>query len=282
MSCASSPIAVYIHSGLSRSASSFTFVVLESRALVDIFEDMKPVVVGSQELRLGFRDNYIKRLLPALKGIQEQGANIGSHERLQAIKYAVDMSLALTATGVIWSQSLFNELSLMQATSNVNVAMGSSNQSFNCDLSIARFTNHAHKSRFVSQFSRPARYFSNYLTKSRFVAERRLHRSPMSKCSLLLKRFRGRSHAKLTKSKHLMYLKVLRSSIPRALKRRGRSTSKQKDVISEGQITSLRHVIPGGGRMDDPVLLKETADYIVSLQIQVEALESLAQATAFC
>lgn len=47
--------------------------------------------------------------------------------------------------------------------------------------------------------------------------------------------------------------------------------------VSMEQIKSLGGLVPGGHCMDTPLLLQEAADYILSLQMQVEALQSLAQ-----
>ena len=46
---------------------------------------------------------------------------------------------------------------------------------------------------------------------------------------------------------------------------------------NHGQISRFRGIIPGGNEMEMAKLLEEAAHYIVSLQIQVEALSCLAQ-----
>lgn len=47
----------------------------------------------------------------------------------------------------------------------------------------------------------------------------------------------------------------------------------------DSRIETLRAIVPGSGRLDTPVFLKEAADYIVALEMQVQAMRALAD---FC
>lgn len=44
----------------------------------------------------------------------------------------------------------------------------------------------------------------------------------------------------------------------------------------DSRMETLRALVPGSGRLDTPVFLKEAADYIVALEMQVQAMRALA------
>lgn len=65
-----------------------------------------------------------------------------------------------------------------------------------------------------------------------------------------------------------------------AMSRSGTSTRSYGNEEAEGTVASrmqiLRTLVPGNSGLDSPVLLKETADYIVALKMQVQAMQALA------
>lgn len=65
-----------------------------------------------------------------------------------------------------------------------------------------------------------------------------------------------------------------------AMSRSGTSTRSYGNEEAKGTVASrmqiLRTLVPGNSGLDSPVLLKETADYIVALKMQVQAMQALA------
>lgn len=62
--------------------------------------------------------------------------------------------------------------------------------------------------------------------------------------------------------------------------KRGRSRDDCDEVaggIMGSRIQTLRLLVPGSGGLDTPVFLKETANYIVALKMQVQAMQALVE-----
>lgn len=253
---------------------------------VDKLEDKSaiasPSVLSLQSSRLAFKQSYVGTLLPALNSIQNQGASISFNERLIAIKHAANMSLALSVTGnPSWRQALMQEL-LMQDEARPSLANGcminapdrKPSNLLKVRRNVARISNAKRVSQ--SSLDNPA----NYSTQLFLNKLRRLRR----------RRRRSVVNGKLTLNNHSSYyvkvLRKLRPSVnPCNNRNKGASAHTHKKVsrascssaISIGKIKSLGGLVPGGLHMDVPLLLQEAADYILSLQLQVEALQSLAQ-----
>lgn len=62
----------------------------------------------------------------------------------------------------------------------------------------------------------------------------------------------------------------------RKASRTGHKSKEEAGSTMASRMQTLRSLVPGGGRLETSVLLREATDYIVALKMQVEALHALA------
>ncbi|KAH7446160.1 hypothetical protein KP509_01G042000 [Ceratopteris richardii] len=214
------------------------------------------------------------------------------------------MSLALSAGGgKVWSQTLLQDVrssascfSLACTTvrgqgtlfKNVSAKSDSSRSSSSASLNVnGKGFGEDADACFLSPRSAPASCKVSRFSYSSVDSARGLLCSRMSTC------FRGRMRRQRERRKQRRstqrgrvsaYRRVLRSlKSPKKLKSKthtisvkfnGRSRSSLHSISKE-DIKGLESLIPGGRIMDVPLLLSETAHYILSLQMQVEVLQSI-------
>ncbi|EYU34297.1 hypothetical protein ABFS82_11G028300 [Erythranthe guttata] len=82
--------------------------------------------------------------------------------------------------------------------------------------------------------------------------------------------------------------KIVRRSIVNAHRKKARVVRSISSVVEDGSIIAkkmvkkrtrvLKRLVPGGEQMDEVSLIKETLDYIASLQVQVDVMRNIAAA----
>ncbi|KAI5071952.1 hypothetical protein GOP47_0014203 [Adiantum capillus-veneris] len=257
-----------------------------------------------------FACSYINTLLPALRRIHSQGLPISLDEKVSAVKLAADMSLAVAAGGNnAWSQALLREV----ASTSTCRSLLSSPQKEARRRKPARMLLRKIKSSNPSMYRPGARCPKAHalVRRRRKYDDTTMHgsASPLYMADLLARGSHGFDNAldcsplsmeprlaQLSCVKHRMpygrsarssYLRILRSTkCKRKPWSRKGATSVEDDevsrtsstaVINKEQIESLGGLVPGGLNMDVPRLLEEAADYILTLRMQVEALQSLSR-----
>lgn len=210
-----------------------------------------------------FRERYLHRFVPALVSIDKHRSALTIFERVRAVRFAADMSLVLATPGdVYWSHALGRKLSrqlLTEDTCNVCKVGSSSGCSTPC-------------------FMRRVPWFQSQRNEKTSVDAAAV---PME-MNAWARQHQRRSLQKRIKSKNVTKVAWQRAYI-KALRQRCANKNKVRVHTSEepakNQIKSLQNLVPGGNElMDTGTLFTETANYILSLQMQVDALNTLAEA----
>lgn len=270
---------------------------------------LQSVTSGSGMLRHTFMCNYLNTLLPALRRIHSQSFSSSFDEKLSAVKLAANMSLAVSVgNSNTWSQALLKEVESSSAFMSLSCTSKARSR--------RKPARKLHRKLYFSKCSVSSairkrvksRSFMHawVLEKENYVA--RTDGSPISSpsagylsdCSVDVvhtpqwpifpeKARQAWPHfLDLKKSPHhrglSRYLRILRSTRTKKQRYNKASYFTHKDairapspVITKEHIESLGGLVPGGRNMDVPLLLQEAADYIFSLQMQVEVLQSLSQ-----
>ncbi|KAJ7554956.1 hypothetical protein O6H91_05G017200 [Diphasiastrum complanatum] len=235
---------------------------------------------------------FLKHLLPALYDLRNNTSD-NLLDRYKAIKNAADRSLALSASGSIWSAALgrscfpsseqivessrtrddLTEILLTPDTSSTDFLSRDCAEIMSA-RSMSIMT--AIKEQFLSLhsvFEKEKRRLKcdkqTYSVPIRFNGHESISKSYSSK--IIVKRRRCRKSAllkrKLTLGSHekvVLFNKLKRTFV----KFQARSALKER-------MATLQRIIPGGNLMANDHLVRETADYIKFLACQVDVLTSL-------
>jgi hypothetical protein len=185
---------------------------------------------------------YRRRLLSALRRIDGLGRDkkgqLNLVKRTRRIKLAADLCLALTSHGTAWSQALIKKHTsqLKRDKRLVKEIMGK--KRFNDVIKIER---NAYYSQHQQEGSHGLTGVMRKYMKARMITSRNtIH--------------------KIIHRKNAVNIPVRPSAYKLALNERTRQ---------------LKKLIPGGESMNSSSLLREAADYIVSLRTQVQVMHSL-------
>ncbi|GLJ13000.1 hypothetical protein SUGI_0202970 [Cryptomeria japonica] len=190
-----------------------------------------------------FRELYLRRFLWALKSIRRPtGSSQGDGDEVaevlrssRNVKLAADVSLALTANRAAWSRALLNRIS-------------------SDEINRPALRKILEPSKFQAIIAQRARQ------QSRLIYQSRLKHAHMQQHNFHGLRGSKQSSLSLYRIFFSKRMKPSFSSHARMFNRRTRQ---------------LQMLVPGGESMEESCLLRETADYIRSLTIQVEVLQSL-------
>lgn len=192
--------------------------------------------------RLAFRERYVQKFVPLLSCIREKIAM----KRYQAVKRAADFSLACTAGRTSWSKALRRRLSVDGRAKQRKMQNQKSSCSYEADEAGLAFLERLRRRRIR------ARAQSLNYRKSFLQAQKQQRKSKLVQDLV-------------THNGQLEDTQV--TNRPRMIAQYG------------NKFSSLSELIPGGLHMDIPKLLDQTAHYIISLQLQVDALSFLGQQT---
>eukprot|EP01018_Ginkgo_biloba_P005716 Gb_01289 [translate_table: standard] len=218
---------------------------------------------GSQpaEWTAGSRRNYLKCLVAALRQIPERSRtekNMSITGRSRAVKFAADLSLAMTARGTTWSRSI-----LAQSRKN------SPNFIDFVHTCRPRIWSKKPKSISIHKISRRCKASDEW--RRSFLRIRgdfhSISRSGGSNAKMLLKTSPRARRLNVSSKK----------SVRRLLRAVSRSSKRRAEIRTvDSRLKTLKRLVPGGRAMDTPVLLQEVADYILALKLQVETMQTLA------
>eukprot|EP00249_Psilotum_nudum_P005017 c18508_g1_i1 orf=652-1431(+) len=229
-----------------------------------------------------FRQNYLSRLLPELIDIHEQGTVLTLYDRLRRVKFAADMSLALTVGRVTWSEALCRNLCRQlrkqdghgklhsrhddDDTLKKKAVSNSSSKQLHTHFDPGGTETTSILSAGMRSRNRVASFQSRYYRYShlrlRNFKVRNKHVNIMNRAPL---------------KKQNIRLRACTIARRRSCCAGGAAYYRSRTISSRKiqQIRTLGMLIPGGEGMDPNQLLEEAASYIVSLQMQVEALQML-------
>jgi len=201
----------------------------------------------SQFMTSAFRGIYRRRLLWALRKIDGPGRDkkeeMNLVKRTRRIKLAADLCLALTSHGTAWSQALIKK--------------------------------------HISQLKRDKRLVKEIMGKKRFIDVIREKRNPYySQHQLMFMQNEGSNGLTGRMKKYMKAPMIMsRNIIHRIIHRMNTVNipvrpSAYRLALNE-KMRQLKKLIPGGESMNGSCLLRETADYIVSLRTQVQVMHSL-------
>eukprot|EP01018_Ginkgo_biloba_P007228 Gb_41382 [translate_table: standard] len=201
--------------------------------------DMIPACTSS------FRQLYLRRLLRALRSVHKTTVeNLSFMKRRRRIKLAADISLALTSNGTVWSHALMTNISKL-----------------NKDKSLLRDI--VGKKKFHNMLLKR----NNSENSPQFMVLQTTH--DQLAC---MQKQAGRKRVLRRYMKGFCNkngIDNLRKRIP--------SYKLARNLIQK-RTKQLKSLIPGGNSMDSYCLLREAADYIISLKTQVDVMQSLANA----
>lgn len=201
----------------------------------------------SECMTSSFRVLYTRRLLGALRkisGLSKQKEDLTLVKRVRRIRIAADLSLALSSNRTAWGRALVTKYISQLKTDRCLVKGIMGKKRFN---DVMRMQRHADNSNNRLLFmghegplglaGRMKKNMKASLPISRFIIRRSIHR------------------------KNAVDIPVRASAYKLALNERTRQ---------------LQRLIPGGESMNSSCLLREAADYIVSLRAQVQVMHCLA------
>ncbi|KAH7439343.1 hypothetical protein KP509_04G057100 [Ceratopteris richardii] len=227
--------------------------------------------------------SYVNLLLPALRKIHSESVDRPYDEKLSAVKLAADTSLAVVVGGnCVWRKAL---LQVARTSMKDSRSLRASDQtcggptskllrslrrrmSRRSSLRKGGRRNEGNAYSISMKQSRTGRWSGYGITDSAYKNHHQLRRSKRS----------------LHQNGLPSYLKVLRRL------RRQRTSARRSNIcamlheelngspsmaFSKEHVECLGGLVPGGRSMDISLLLQETAEYIIFLQMQVEALQSL-------
>lgn len=201
----------------------------------------------SECMTSSFRGLYTRRLLGALRkirGLSKQKEDLTLVKRVRRIRIAADLSLALTSNRTAWGRALVTK--------------------------------------YISQLKTDRCLVKGIMGKKRFNDVMRMHRHADNSTNRLL--FMGHEGplglAGRMKKNMKASLPISRFIIRRSIHRKNAvnipvRASAYKLVLND-RTRQLQRLIPGGESMNSSCLLREAADYIVSLRAQVQVMHCLA------
>ncbi|XP_062079589.1 transcription factor bHLH146-like [Humulus lupulus] len=210
--------------------------------------------------RLDFVRTYVNHLVPALKKINMEKSSSsfclcndrnGDNELAKAVRFEVDMAMALSAKEFYFAWSRALEARLIQRDISLNIIKfggNNYNNNNNSNNSIIERGSSFHEISFTN-----------------------IDKSGESNSALLA--------SPNPRSCEMMMKKKRKTSTSRA--RKGVAKKSEEDIIVGDRFGRLRTLLPGGndilGDSDNHQLLTEVASYIACLQLQVNALKSLVE-----
>lgn len=299
---------------------------MESMDLADSDSSGLHLTASVDDVLSSYSASYLESFLPAYQMVN-QSAISGVADRYRAIKFAADASLALTATGASWSDSLGKMLVGSSEGSSLSECLSSDEAEFSRRTDAAGLSSPAAS---ISSREQSPGLDGNDLHESsgpfdtarwgrrvgvNFVNQRNAL-SASGRMSVV-QRLAGRGGRKAWRSRNrrlardasrLAILRTLTSKSkgkrrtfrsfskkPRAVVRKVKSLAKSRRRLPsasravvewtgepeqrfENGIVALQRLVPGGSSMDAAVLLDEAADFLLFLQLQVQALQSVANA----
>lgn len=115
---------------------------------------------------------------------------------------------------------------------------------------------------------------------SRAILRKCLFRFRKSRCQRRSVDKSRMNSSRLASARKSRLCKMIFASKKSAISRSGTSTRSYGNEEAEGTLASrmqiLGELVPGNSGLDSPVLLKEAADYIVALKMQIQAMQALA------
>ncbi|GLJ28865.1 hypothetical protein SUGI_0568940 [Cryptomeria japonica] len=186
-----------------------------------------------------FRQKYMARLLGALSSIDRisNKKELSLLKRRKRIKLAADISLALTSNGSLWSHALISKISKL-----------------NKDKSLLQ--------RIIGK--RTVRNMKN----TQFCSGTHMQKLMAGRRRAMKRSFMKRRNMNMIKA--MADIKTCPMEV-----RRPSPYQLARSLVSQ-RTKLLKRLIPGGESMDSCCLLREAADYIISLRTQVEVMQSLA------
>lgn len=202
----------------------------------------------SECMTSAFRGIYTRRLLGALRRVgglsRRKKEELTLVKRMRRIKIAAELSLALISNGTAWGRALITK--------------------------------------YTSQQKRDRCLVKGIMGKKRFNDVMRMKRDAYhSRDRLMFIRHEG-PHGLACRMKKYMkaQMPISRAIIRRSIHRKNAVNIPvrpcENKLASNDRTRQLQRLIPGGESMNSSCLLREAADYIVSLRAQVQVMHCLA------
>ncbi|XP_068648815.1 transcription factor bHLH146-like [Aristolochia californica] len=198
-------------------------------------------------LRATFSQNYLNYLLPAmlkLGSFESFNADEGQ-EKYKLVKDQVDMALAVSARGFIWSHALKQKLKI-----NMNVeTLHKSTRSSLLPVHKHNFSVFGEKQlQLLSPISMPPAIPRPFFLS---VSHKTCYPAPSSQNSAIISKSTCRKN------------------------RRKRARERDEDEELGRRLATLRRILPGGNDMEVSKLFTEVKSYVVCLELQVHILRTL-------